>query len=106
MNTAIIMDMMFNTEMIVKDMNGGKEDMTENKQFRDCEVLDNVIYVDDTIISEKRLLEVLNENEGFKIKLDYHQRMHEQYKRDSLAVVGENEQLKNMVRHNYVEHKR
>lgn len=26
------MDMMFNTEMIVKDMKGGKEDMTE-KQF-------------------------------------------------------------------------
>ena len=27
------MDMMFNTEMIVKDMKGGKEDMTENKRF-------------------------------------------------------------------------
>ena len=31
MNTAIIMDMMFNTEMIVKDMKGGKEDMTEKR---------------------------------------------------------------------------
>ena len=30
-NTAIIMDMMFNTEMIVKDMDGGKEDMTEKR---------------------------------------------------------------------------
>ena len=28
-NTAIIMDTMFNTEVIVKDMKGGKEDMTE-----------------------------------------------------------------------------
>ena len=28
-NTAIIMDMMFNTEMIVKDMKGGKEDIIE-----------------------------------------------------------------------------
>ena len=27
------MDMMFNTEMIVKDMKGGKEDMTENKRY-------------------------------------------------------------------------
>ena len=35
-NTAIIMDMMFNTEMIVKDMKGGKEDMTENKRFTMC----------------------------------------------------------------------
>lgn len=32
-NTAIILDMMFNTEMIVKDMKGGKEDMTE-KRFK------------------------------------------------------------------------
>ena len=31
MNTATIMDMMFNTEMIVKDMKGGKEDMTEKR---------------------------------------------------------------------------
>ena len=30
------MDMMFNTEMIVKDMKGGKEDMTENKRFTMC----------------------------------------------------------------------
>ena len=30
-NTAIIMDMMFNTVMIVKDMKGGKEDMTEKR---------------------------------------------------------------------------
>ena len=30
-NTAIIMDMMFNTEIIVKDMKGGKEDMTEKR---------------------------------------------------------------------------
>ena len=35
-NTAIILDMMFNTEMIVKDMKGGKEDMTE-KQDSDVE---------------------------------------------------------------------
>lgn len=39
MNTATIMDMMFNTEMIVKDMKGGKEDMTENKRF---------VVIDDT----------------------------------------------------------
>ena len=31
MNTATIMDMMLNTEMIVKDMKGGKEDMTEKR---------------------------------------------------------------------------
>lgn len=30
-NTAIILDMIFNTEMIVKDMKGGKEDMTEKR---------------------------------------------------------------------------
>ena len=30
-NTVIIMDMMFNTEMIVKDMKGGKKDMTEKR---------------------------------------------------------------------------
>ena len=28
------MDTMFNTDVIVKDMKGGKEDMTENKRFR------------------------------------------------------------------------
>ena len=45
-NTAIIMDMMFNTEMIVKDMKGGKEEKfsiicdknqdlkTENKELK------------------------------------------------------------------------
>ena len=36
------------------------------KQFKRCEVLDNVIYVDDTIISEKRLLELLKENVQLK----------------------------------------
>ena len=35
-NTAIIMVMMFNTEMIVKYMKGGKENMTE-KQDGDLE---------------------------------------------------------------------
>lgn len=30
------MDMMFNTEMIVKDMKGGKGDMTEKYCNRDC----------------------------------------------------------------------
>ena len=45
-NTAIILDMMFNTEMIVKDMKGGKEEKfsiicdknqdlkTENKELK------------------------------------------------------------------------
>ena len=30
------MDMMFNTERIVKVLKGGKEDMTENKRFTMC----------------------------------------------------------------------
>ena len=33
------MDMMFNTEMIVKVLKGGKEDMTENKRFTREEVI-------------------------------------------------------------------
>lgn len=44
-NTAIILDMMFNTEMIVKDMKGGKEDMTE-KQFPTWTKYMSIIYVD------------------------------------------------------------
>ena len=44
-NTAIILDMMFNTEMIVKDMKGSKEDMTE-KQFPTFTKYMSIIYVD------------------------------------------------------------
>lgn len=33
-NTAIILDMMFNTEMIVKVLKRGKEDMTEKPKIR------------------------------------------------------------------------
>ena len=39
------MDIMFNTEMIVKDMEGGKEDMTE-KQFPTFTKYMSIIYVD------------------------------------------------------------
>ena len=46
------MDMMFNTEMIVKDMKGGKEDMTEKQYYqRDFEELYYII--DSNVISEK-----------------------------------------------------
>ena len=36
-NTAIILDMMFNIEVIVKDMKGGKEDMTEKRFINDID---------------------------------------------------------------------
>ena len=69
--------------------------MTE-KRFKSCEVLDNVIYVDDTIISEKRLLEVLNENEQLKQEL---QSQSKQCTESIQFIKEENEKLKQENRH-------
>ena len=69
MNTAIIMDMMFNTEMIVKDMKGGKEDMTE-KRFKPI-----INGVEDILTGEK-----LNNQFEVSLKLN--------------SLNDENEQLK------------
>ena len=52
------MDMMFNTEGIVKVLKGGKEDMTENKRFRlgyvcgDYGLIDNDEWIDFHSMSE------------------------------------------------------
>ena len=57
-NTVIIMDMMFNTEMIVKDMKGGKEDMTENKRF----ILEGTgfVYDNENLIRVKDIVKLMN----------------------------------------------
>ena len=76
------MDMMFNTEVIVKDMKGGKEDMTETKQFRlgyvcgDYGLIDNDEWID---------LHSMSENSEKNVKLCIN-------KMNELA--DENEQLK------------
>ena len=45
------MDMMFNTEVIVKDMKGGKEDMTENKRF---EIKPSAMYNNKYVIHDSK----------------------------------------------------
>ena len=82
MNTAIIMDMMFNTEMIVKDMKGGKEDMTE-KRFKMKKLEYEAYFIDsqqeyvdedepnfkidgERTLSDSQILDLLNENEQLK----------------------------------------
>ena len=45
------MDMIFNTEMIVKDMKGGKEDMTENKRF---EIKPSAMYNNKYVIHDSK----------------------------------------------------
>ena len=52
------MDMMFNTEMIVKDMKGGKEDMTENKRF----ILEGTgfVYDNENLIRVKDIVKLMN----------------------------------------------
>lgn len=80
------MDMMFNTEVIVKDMKGGKEDMTENKRFRlgyvcgDYGLIDNDEWID---------LHSMSENSEKNVKLCIN-------KMNELAE--ENEQLKQALR--------
>ena len=56
MNTATIMDMMFNTEMIVKDMKGGKEDMTENKRFIIIDNVDGELGIQDNLTGDVLVL--------------------------------------------------
>ena len=74
--------MMFNTEVIVKDMKGGKEDMTENKRFRlgyvcgDYGLIDNDEWIDFHSMSENseknvklcinKMNELAEENEQLK----------------------------------------
>ena len=58
-NTAIIMDMMFNTEMIVKDMKGGKEDMTEKQLDFSKWSLKKDKYDDLTVESARDVLDEL-----------------------------------------------
>ena len=65
------MDMMFNTEMIVKDMKGGKEDMTENKRFLIDDAgelidLNNHKFIDYGDECCKLLNELSEENEQLK----------------------------------------
>ena len=78
-NTAIIMNIMFNTERIVKDMKGGKEDMTEKRfsvkksgsglYYRDGDYeIDNTIqFIIETI--EMKLNQLSDENEQLKQEL-------------------------------------
>ena len=58
-NTVIIMDMMFNTEMIVKDMKGGKEDMTEKQLDFSKWSLKKNKYGDLTVESARDVLDEL-----------------------------------------------
>lgn len=76
MDTATIMDMMFNTEMIVKDMNGGKEDMTEKrftiKEFSTLDAMSSLDVICDEGIELPSstacdlLNELYEENEHYK----------------------------------------
>ena len=67
------MDTMFNTEMIVKDMKGGKEDMTEKRL--------NIDLIEDLFVREE-LIRLYEENKQLKQfkedvfnKIDMHLRM-------------------------------
>ena len=65
------MDMMFNTEMIVKDMKGGKEDMTEKRFYLDENGINDKEY-EFSILSEEELVDRINElnDENKKLKLE------------------------------------
>ena len=67
-NTAIILDMMFNTEMIVKDMKGGKEDMTE-KRFVDYFDKDHNYIIQDLQNEEEYQVGFVNCDEDVFLKL-------------------------------------
>lgn len=103
------MDMMFNTEMIVKDMKGGKEDMTEKRY--------TTMWKPETTFSR---FWIVRENWERKLNandvVDLLNEQHEQIERlkDNFKVLDEvkceladeNEQLKRSVQYWYAEHKR
>lgn len=65
------MDMMFNTEVIVKDMKGGKEDMTEKRFYLDENGINDREY-EFSILGEDELVDRINElnDENKKLKLE------------------------------------
>ena len=88
-NTAIIMDMMFNTEVIVKDMKGGKEDMTEKRFsvkksgsglfYRDGDYeIDNTIqFIIETV--KMKLNQLSDENEELKKENEFLKKRCDEY---------------------------
>ena len=88
-NTAIILDMMFNTEMIVKDMKGGKENMTEKRfsvkksgsglYYRDGDYeIDNTIqFIIETV--EMKLNQLSDENEELKKENEFLKKRCDEY---------------------------
>ena len=83
------MDMMFNTEMIVKDMKGGKEDMTEKRfsvkksgsglYYRDGDYeIDNTIqFIIETV--EMKLNQLYDENEELKKENEFLKKRCDEY---------------------------
>lgn len=97
------MDMMFNTEMIVKDMKGGKEDMTENKRFLIDDAgelidLNNHKFIDYGDECCKLLNELSDENERLKIFLKALNEESSLANRDCDILEEENEQLKAILK--------
>ena len=92
-NTAIIMNMMFNTERIVKDMKGGKEDMTEKRFsvkksgsglfYRDGDYeIDNTIqFIIETI--DMKLNQLYDENEQLKKENEFLKKRCDEYWEES-----------------------
>ena len=92
-NTAIIMNMMFNTERIVKDMKGGKEDMTEKRfsvkksgsglYYRDGDYeIDNTIqFIIETV--EMKLNQLSDENEELKKENEFLKKRCDEYWEES-----------------------
>ena len=109
MNTAIIMDMMFNTEMIVKDMKGGKEDMTEKRFNR----VGGYVYDGDKCISHfedvahrddivKLLNELHEENQELKQQLQNTSDQRDEFHRgarENANRVGKLEKENEQLRH-------
>lgn len=89
MNTATIMDMMFNTEMIARGIIGGKADMTE-KRF-ECDKGSRIIIDNETKLHyimtldwecslvTKLLNRFADENEQLKKDVDYWKQVASQY---------------------------
>ena len=87
------MDMMFNTEMIVKDMKGGKEDMTEKRfsvkksgsglYYRDGDYeIDNTIQFIIEIV-EMKLNQLSDENEELKKENEFLKKRCDEYWEES-----------------------
>lgn len=86
MNTATILDMMFNAERIVKDMKGGKEDMIEKRftvpiKYRFSH---SKIQLNGEPLTNDELVRILNTNDGAFV--------------ENFALKKENEQLKKELR--------